>query len=233
MSNVREQPDWWLGADGRWHPPDPKGGGTAGVGARCPSGHATRPGAKFCGACGASVEPPASRMPPASRTPARAMRTRPTTALVPIVLGAILVGLAPLLSWVRVPLYADLGLPSTANLFQILRATGSDPRGAQAGPIVVAAASYLVVMAALLVALARPRRAAPAATLAVVTLVLALAATWGAVSFYVSIGATVSNVGSGAWASVLGMALVVLGAIGLAASRARTRARARALPATE
>ena len=150
----------------------------------------------------------------------------------PIVLGAILVGVAPLLSWVRVPLYADLGLPSTANLFQILRATGSDPRGAQAGPIVVAAASYLVVGAALLVAVARPRRGATAAVLAVVTVVLAGAATWGAVSFYVSIGATVSNVGLGAWASALGMALVVLGEVGLAASRARALARTGAGPGT-
>jgi hypothetical protein len=128
-----------------------------------------------------------------------------------------------LLSWVRVPLYADLGLPSTANLFQILRATGSDPRGAQAGPIVVAAASYLVVVVALTVAVARPRRGATAAVPAVVTLVFTGAATWGAVSFYATIGATVPNVGFGAWASALGMVVVVLGEVGLAASQARAR----------
>jgi hypothetical protein len=164
-------------------------------------------------------------MPPASSAPATPVRATSNRALVPIVLGAVLVGAAPLLSWVRVPLYADLGLPSTASLFQILDATGSDPRGAQAGPIVVAAASYLVVVAALVVALARPRRGAAAAVLAVTTLVLAGAAAWGAVSFYVSIGAAASNVGFGAWASALGMAIVVLGAVGLARSRTRPRPR--------
>ncbi len=89
----------------------------------------------------------------------------------------------------------------------------------------VAAASYLLTMIALLVVLARPTRGATAAVLAITALVLAGAATWGAASFYVSIGASVSNVGVGAWASAVGMVVVMLGAVGLAVSRARTRVR--------
>ena len=230
MSNVREQPDWWLGADGRWHPPSASPARIGAVTAqRCPNGHPTRPGANFCGACGTSVDPSTTRDSPPSTVRARPVPARSGLALVPIVLGALVVGVAPLLSWVRVPLYADLGLPSTANLFQILDATGSDPRSAQAGPIVVAAASYLLTIVALVVALARPTRGATAAVFVVTTLVLGGAATWGAVSFYVSIGASVSNVGVGAWASAVGMVVVTLGAVGLAVSRVRTRDR-RATP---
>lgn len=67
MSNVREEPDWWLGADGKWYPPT--GPGTTGATARsetagraaasagglCPHGHAATPGANYCGTCGAPV----------------------------------------------------------------------------------------------------------------------------------------------------------------------------------
>lgn len=126
MSNVREHPDWWLGEDGRWYPP-PLPYAPAD---RCPDGHATRPGSRFCGACGqplgtpprvaatyASAGPVAGSGPlsgpvvprtaaPHGDThrpavPARARSTRPKSPVAYVIcLGAIVIGVAPLLRWV-------------------------------------------------------------------------------------------------------------------------------------
>lgn len=144
MSNIRQQPDWWLGGDGRWHPPTPSGptapadlraGPTGGT---CPSGHLVAAGSSFCGECGQPVVLPANAGaggltpsspgyapgyapawppsyapgPSAGTGPIIVVRPRKSgLALVPC-LGALLLAVAPFLSWVKPPFEGNLSLIS-------------------------------------------------------------------------------------------------------------------------
>jgi hypothetical protein len=142
--------------------------------------------------------------------------------MVLIVLGAIVVGVAPLLSWISVPLNADLGLPSSANLFQLFQTGGSSAN--PAGPIVVAVASYLVALAVLIVLVSRSKATVGGLILSLVTTVSAIAAAVGAVKFYASLDVSLSYVGLGAWVSGVGMLLVLVSSVAYAiAGRRRQR----------
>jgi hypothetical protein len=75
VSNVRQEPDWWLGSDGRWYPP-PVPSGVAAAATRCPNGHSTSAGARFCGVCGEPATAASTAYVGARRT---ATATQPQT----------------------------------------------------------------------------------------------------------------------------------------------------------
>lgn len=229
MSNVREQPDWWLGADGRWYPPT----GIAPGELRCTNGHRGRDGAKFCGTCGASLAampPTASQPTPQAPGPQMApMAPPPTVAEMPrgaattnpavhatvtrsplayvIALGGVVVGVAPALAWLRDPLGG-----TTYRLFGLLSYPGPNTVS-PTGPAVALGALYLVALVALILPLSPLRPAVAGSLVALVGAAGAGAALWGVVGFLRLVQASWPDLALGPWVGVVGLVLVVIGGL--------------------